>query len=448
VPWKSEVGRLCLVAQRDVPPDISQRQIEEEVPFNWKVDETLWGYVNRYMLKGSGAGFITPPYTAYWDRIWGAMPIEDLPKYKDLYTFTPYIKASIDVTVNLALSNGFELQGGEDVVREWLTDWFDEHNVLQTLRVSATDMLVFGTSFTEICKDNALPPEEWQLKPLDPVHMRVRRDAFGNVFGYIQMLTFPPVVFKAQDIMPMRWGAKSWWYEWSYGTSLLRPLLKIQALIDQFEDDMGILMHTYTKPMLVVKAGTPENPFSDLALAALAQTFRQREQATDVFVRGDVAVDVVHSLTGEIKVDQWINYLLMQREAVLGVPKIFLGQSEGTNRATAEVVMQEYVTRLRMIQEIKADTLETVLMKQLIDAKFGPEKEIPKVKWNPIWEPTIQDKAKFICDLVDRALLGFSEARLQLGFPEVLPQGDTLWQPKQVPALPLLNKGQTAQKVS
>jgi len=42
------------------------------------------------------------------------VPFEDLPKYKDLYTFTPYIKASIDVTVNLAISNGFELEGGED----------------------------------------------------------------------------------------------------------------------------------------------------------------------------------------------------------------------------------------------------------------------------------------------------------------------------------------------
>jgi hypothetical protein len=327
---KQFTGRF--VAQRNVPPEVSRRQIEEEVPVSWKKDEALWGYVNRYMLKGSGAGFVTPPYTAYWERMWGATPIEDLPKYKDLYTFTPYIKAAIDVTVNLAISNGFELNGGDDAVREWLDDWLDEQNILHTLRIVATDMLVFGNAFIEICRDETTGEVTW-LKPLDPVHMRVRRNEYGDVFGYIQLLTFPPVVFTAQDMVHFRWGAKSWWYEFSYGTSLLRPLLKIQALIDQFEDDMAVICHTYAKPMLIVKAGTPERPFSDQQLQSLMEAFRDRKPATDVFVRGDVAVDVVPSLTKDVNIQWWLDYLYKQREAVLGVPKIFLGESEGTNRA-------------------------------------------------------------------------------------------------------------------
>jgi len=408
------------VAQRKVPPEVSRRQIEEEIPVSWKADSMLWGYVTKYMLKGSGAGFVTPPYTAYWERLWGAVPIEDLPKYKDLYAFTPYIKASIDVTVNLAISNGFELEGGDDAVREWLTDWVDEHNILQTLRIVATDMLVFGSAYLELCRDEDTGKITW-LKPLDPVHVRVRRDAYGNVFGYIQLLTFPPVVFEADNIAHFRWGAKSWWYEFSYGTSLLRPLLKIQALLDQLEDDMGVIVHTYAKPCLVVKAGTPERPFSDSQLTALMEAFRDRKAATDVFVRGDVSVDVVPSLTKDVNVQFWLDYLYKQREAVLGVPKIFLGESEGTNRATAEVVMQEYVTRLRMMQEIIGDKLETDLFKQLIQSEFGEGVEIPHVKWKPIWEPTLQDKAKFLGDLVEKGIIMPREARMQLGFPEEYP---------------------------
>ena len=418
MPWKSTLEKDGFEAQRQVPPEISKKQIEEEIPVSWKADNMLWGYVTRYMLKGSGAGFVTPPYTAYWERLWGAVPIEELPKYKDLYTFTPYIKACIDVTVNLAISNGFELEGGDEAVREWLTDWLDEHNILQTLRITGTDMLVFGNGIFEICREEDTPPEEWWLKPLDPVHGRVRRDAYGNVFGYIQLLTMPPVVFTAQDIVHFRWGAKSWWYEFSYGTSQLRPLLKIQALIDQLEDDMAIIVHTYTKPMLVVKAGRPEMPFSDPQLQQLMEAFRDRQPATDVFVRGDVAVDVVPSLTKDVNVQFWLDYLYKQREAVLGVPKIFLGESERTNRATAEIVMQEYVTRLRMLQELIGDTLETDLFKQLLQAKFGEDVEVPTIKWRPIWEPTLDVKAKFISDLVDKNIILRSEARPQLGYPE------------------------------
>jgi YHS domain-containing protein len=88
---------------------------------------------------------------------------------------------------------------------------------------------------------------------------------------------------------------------------------------------------------------------------------------------------------------------------------------------TAEVVMQEYVTRLRMMQEIIGDTLETVLFKQLIKDEFGEGVEIPKIKWKPIWEPTFQDKAKVLGDLVDKGIILPKEARIQLGFPEEYP---------------------------
>ncbi len=239
--------RSRFVAQRNVPPEISKQQIKDEIPVTWEKDNQLWGYVSKYMLKGSGAGFVTPPYSALWERVWGAVPIEDLPKYKDLYNFTPYIKAAIDVTVNLGVSNGFELYGGDDTVRQWLADWLDEQNILHTLRIVATDILVFGNAFIEICRDEETGEVAW-LKPLDPVHMRVRRNEYGDIFGYIQLLTFPPVAFEAQDMVHFRWGAKSWWYEFSYGTSLLRPLLKVQALIDQLEDDMAVIVYSYPPP--------------------------------------------------------------------------------------------------------------------------------------------------------------------------------------------------------
>jgi len=422
LPWTSEKAESAFLAQRLVSPDISRQQMEEEVPVSWRTDQSLMGYVKKYMIGATGVGFVVPPYMAYWERLWGATPIEDLPKYKDMYTFTPYIKASIDVTINLALSNGFELEGGKDEIREWLTDWLDEQNILETLRIIGADMLISGNGYLELCR-NENGVVEW-LKPLDPVHMRVRRDAFGDVFGYVQLLTFPPVAFAAQDIIHFRWGAKSWWYEFSYGTSQLRSLLLIQALIDDFQTDMATIMKVYTKPMLVVTAGTPENPWADPQLTSLVQAFESRQAATDVFVRGDVTAKVLPSMTKEINVEWWLNYLHRQRMAVLGVPKIFLGESEGTNKATADIVMQEYVTRLRMIEELIGDMLETVLFKQLIESQWGEGVEIPKVKWRPIWEPTIQEKAAYYVALVQNNIAGIPEARLALGLSETPEKGE------------------------
>jgi hypothetical protein len=79
--------------------------------------------------------------------------------------------------------------------------------------------------------------------------------------------------------------------------------------------------------------------------------------------------------------------------------------------------MQEYVTRLRMLQEIVGDVLETVLFKQLVRGEFGEGVEIPRVHWRPIWEASVEDKARFVGDLVQNGIITVGEARLQLGYP-------------------------------
>jgi phage portal protein BeeE len=78
---------------------------------------------------------------------------------------------------------------------------------LQTLRIVAWDMLVYGNAYVEICKDDNTPPELWWLKPLDPVYMRVRRDEYSNIFGYIQLLAFPPVPFEAEEIIHYKFNS-------------------------------------------------------------------------------------------------------------------------------------------------------------------------------------------------------------------------------------------------
>jgi hypothetical protein len=70
-----------------------------------------------------------------------------------------------------------------------------------------------------------------------------------------------------------------------------------------------------------------------------------------------------------------------------------------------------------MLQEIIGDILETVLFKQLIKHEFGEGVEIPKVQWRPIWEATIEDKSKFVSDLVQNGIITVAEARMQLGYP-------------------------------
>ena len=89
------------------------QQIEQEIPFRSSRDAVLQEYLERFTLKSAGIGFVTQPYdNSLYDRIWGVTPVDGLPKLQALFEFNPYVAASVDVRVNLTLSNWLELKGG------------------------------------------------------------------------------------------------------------------------------------------------------------------------------------------------------------------------------------------------------------------------------------------------------------------------------------------------
>ena len=428
MPLRKDLSLSMPNSLRNVPNQVAVSQVEHEVPVAWRGDWNLMQYVNNYTLKAAGIGFVSSPYTSLWDRIWGVTPIEDLPKYKALYSFVPRVQASVDVKVNLEISNGFVLEGGTATFRDFLEEWIESHDLLATMRSEETDALVFGTSYTEPCMDEDSSRVEW-LKTLDPCYMRVRQDCYKNIFGYAQLASYPPVIFYPEEIYRILNGVKSWIFENAYGTSSLRSILHIQALIDDFQVDMAKIMKVYTKPMLVLQCGGDGHtgeplPWSYEQIQALLDQVSNREQGTDLAVRGDVKVTPQASMTKDVRVEWWIEYLERQRDSQLGVPKIFLGETENANRATADIVMQEFVTRLRMRQNHRSGVYETQLFPLILrgdfpDSLIVPDK-IPKIKWKPIWEPPTDIKMSRVIDLYNNLLMGDVEARAELGMPEAI----------------------------
>ena len=406
---------------RNVAEDTAKQQIEQEIPFRSTRDAVLQEYLSRYTLKSAGIGFVTPPYSSLYDRIWGITPVDDLPKLQALYEYNPYIAASVDVRVNLTVSNWLELEGGNSTFNDYLSEWLDSHNVPSVARIQENNALVNGFSVTELCRDEDNQRVEW-LKPLDPLYVRIRRDAYMNVFGYIQLLSVPPAIFEPQDILRTLHNQGSGRYNSAYGVSLLRSTLLIQALTDDFQHDMATIMKIYTKPILAYQCGTEKAEWSDTKLQAFIDGMAERQQGTDLAFKHDVTPIPIDSMTRGLRVEWWLNYLLTQRNAQLGVPKLFLGEIENANRSTADIVMQEFVTRLRMRQEHIKYTYETELFPAILQGDFPgsliTSDKIPKIKWRPIWEPAADVLVDQQIALFQAGLTGDLEARAKLGLPE------------------------------
>ncbi len=258
------------------------------------------------------------------------------------------------------------------------------------------------------------------LKPLDPLYMRVRRDAFGNVYGYIQWLNFPPVIIKPEDLLHFKYSATSEGYASAYGQSLLLPLIKNNDLLNQFENDMAVWMHNQVVLPTIFKGGSAEKPYTRDMMVDLMSKFANRTNVSNIFVRGDVEVTPLQGAAKNLKVDWWLQYLQRRRWVALGVPPVALGIQEPGGRMIGEVMFQEFITRIQKIQTQFGNIMIEQLFVPLIAAKFGDKilkkDGKPTVVFKPIVEEDRNLRQARLIQAANSGVISVNEARIGMGY--------------------------------
>lgn len=494
----------------------------------------------------SGIGFVSSPFSSYFDKAWGVLPQADQARYRIIYRTVPIAHAAVDKLVESATAKGFGLDVSEDnpahdrileIVKEWITAHPELGVVLQT---AAKDLLVHGTAYVEPCfpetgfdmaklrpggevefngearKDRTqdkearfeklLPdareleqagvftrfaryhpafiqgigpalgdqgrvpvslyeqPFAWSaneeqsvvvlsrgkrapreeelgaaeeageeapegsaspvvwLKNLDFLTMRVRRDAWGNVFGAIQYLVVPPVAFDTSKIVIGVWNPTSTFYESAYGVSLFQSLIRTQEAIWQLENDLLVIGHALAKPPHLFKRGIidpasgrvtsmPDDP----SWTAFQTSMKARKAGSDLFVLANIAAEPINQqLTGSISaLIAYLQYHNQQRVIALKVPPQLLGVPEGSTRTTAEVNQGDYVLTVQSLQaslgRMMSDIFRCIL--EPFAAELGDGFEVPHVEWNPVMEADESEELRKLLEAYKARLITLAEAR-------------------------------------
>ena len=430
-------------------------------------------------LPGLGLGFTVYPYVAVWEKIWGAVPTEDYQKYKQYYVQEPFIRATIDFHTQMTISQGYELDYPLQTVVQDVKQFLDRHDFLNLLKIMVKDMLVFGNSYTEVVRtwychetghdlealrisyetepkegkkgywwtdrvdiaarhDKMYPThklenpygEVTRFKPLDPMYMRVRRDAYGTILGYVQYYVFPLVTFLADEMIHLRYMPTSWTYESVYGVSMLRPILFHQELMKNYEETMGAIMNVFLKPMFLVHVGV-----SDQGVVGQEVTTAQFQSVRKYFQTSQPGQSIVVRAATPIKIEPinppidrmqstsfWLQWLHNMRTYALSVPKFFTDPA-GLNRATAQTVERGYFTFINSNRQSLNSQLERTVMILVMRSLYGrvadeliKEYDVPKFIWKPVKEDSLEDKAKTYMPLYASRILTRDEVRKALGF--------------------------------
>lgn len=416
----------------------------------------------------SGLGYTQSPYIGQFTVMWGVNPLADLGKYRLMYRTVPIIKKAIDKTVATAVSKGFKLELDEDApnreeILNYLTQWISMQEDFKThMQMLASDALTYGNAYAEIAYDeddieekyadelkqytvpdpkenykfgeNSVPYIQevtimndgkytearakgnpvW-IKPLDPMWVRVRRDSFGNCFGFLQYLSTPPVAFTTEKMVHIRYNAKSWWTENAYGTSALQSLIRTQEAIWTIENDLILISHACAKPPLIFACGSEEEPWTEGQLTQFVSETGGRGPGGDIYHRGDVeAKPLPFPASSLAPLIAHLDYHVEQRIVALGVPPDLLGIHASSNRSVATVSMDDWINTIQLLQEQIADAFEEQLFKVIVERKFGKGAPIPRIVWNQIYEKDQLGEVNTIIALRGANIITLNEARVWL----------------------------------
>ena len=421
---------------------------------------------NDQLPPASGLGLVQSPYISQWTKMWGIQPIADLSKYRMMYNTVPIIKKAVDKTVATAISKGFSLDLPDTVenrneilayVKEWIAKQEDFHTNMSML---ASDALVYGSSYAEIVYDevdvsekNAPALEHYTipdpsevvkmgennvpfiqnmdvnnpgglyydvkakgsavwLKPLDPLWIRVRRDSFGNIFGFLQYLSTPPVAFTSENIIHIKFNPKTDWTNNAYGYSMLRSLIRTQEAIWQIENDMILISHACSKPPVIFSCGTEDEPWGEGDLTTFVAETTARGPGGDIYHRGDVKTTPLPFPASSLApLLAHLDYHAEQRMVAMGVPPDLLGVHASSNRSVATVSMDDWINTIQQLQEQIADAFEEQLFRLIVEKQFGEGTPVPRLVWNQIYEKDQTIEMNKIIAAVNTGLITKNEGR-------------------------------------
>ncbi len=268
------------------------------------------------------------------------------------------------------------------------------------------------------------------LKPLDPVYIRVRRDSYGNVFGFMQYLSAPPILLDNENMIYIKYRPHSTGMENAYGQSILLSLIRNNDLLEQFEVDSATWIHSRAVPPLIVKGGAdPMHPYSSSQMKDLLTKLAGRTAASMIAVKSDVQIEELQGVARNLNLQWWLTYLLNRRFQALGVPPVLMGMPEGTNRATGEVVFQDFITRLQLIQKMISDAIETQVLYPLVKERYGENEEKPVMAWKPIVEEDRNMRAQRLIQALQARAISPNEFRTAIGFDRI-DKEDEIYKPE------------------
>jgi len=265
----------------------------------------------------------------------------------------------------------------------------------------------------------------------DATTMKIGLNNNNHVTYYKQTIAGNERIFKADDVIHLTYNKIPGLLT---GRSSIISILDDVRALRKLEEEAEILGFQYAVPLYLYKVGTDNHPAAPGEVDSVAVEINHMNTYGIMCVPHTHTVETVTNNNDPIDIIKYVDHFKKRVYSGLGLSAAVMGESDTSNRNTAEAAYLSMQSITKSYQQIISDKLEIELVKELIlDAGFAPARFEYEVRFKEIdLEATIK-KETHILQKYQGNLITLTEARLGLEMESKTDMADLYLNQIQIP---------------
>lgn len=305
---------------------------------------------------------LTPDYLAFRNTWWGQPQPVSYKLIWKAYQEEPIIRACVDITVDAIVGDGWVIEGDTELHVKKVEKLFKAADFQKFLQDTVTSLIIYGDAYAEIVRNGAGTVQFF--RPVDAATVRIDYDEHGDTMKYIQRVLHRRVDFYPDEMIHFsinNTGGRV------YGNT---PIQSVVYTIQTKMSAYNFNAEYFRRNGLPRSIYTTKN-LSQEQVNRMATTLRSATPQTDILLNAG-AGEVTHTLVAPSNQDmqfvELMNFLRQEIIAATGVPPIFLGITEGSNRSNSQTQMESWDRKKKKLRLMIQDIVN---LKLLTTANFG-----------------------------------------------------------------------------
>lgn len=311
-----------------------------------------------------GSFALTPDYLSFRNTWWGQQQPVNYKTLWKAYLEEPIIRACVDITVDAIIGDGYTIRGKTELHVKRIKNIFKKANFQKFLQDSVTSLVIYGDAYAELIRSQGGLVE--QFRPVDSATIRIDYDEHGFVLKYVQRVLHRRVDFYNDEMIHFTINAVG---------GRVYGLASLQSVVATVQSKMAA--HNFNTEYFR-RNGLPRSLYISRNLSKeqndrAVSELRKATPQTDLWLNagnGELTHALISPNNQDMQFIELMNYLRQEIIAAMGVPPLFLGITEGSNRANSQTQMEAWDRKKKKMRLI----IQDIINQQLLTASnFGFE---------------------------------------------------------------------------